>query len=114
MKNYDIRHDELSKELEKFKLENTTLKRQLEQLAVMETESDQLKLALAASESKFSNLVDNINDVIYTTDAEANITFVSPSVQNLLGFQPKDIIGKNFTTFIGEKGEQLSKRFEEI
>jgi len=71
-------------------------------------------LALAASEAKFFNLVDNINDVIYSADAEANITFVSTSIRNLLGFQPEDIIGKNFTAFIGIESEALTKWFEEI
>jgi len=114
MKNYNIGQEAVNKELELLKLENAALKLQLEQQATKVIGRDQLTLALAASEAKFSNLADNINDVIYTTDAEANITFVSPSIKNLLGFRPEQIIGRNFTSFIGEKGEQLSQRFEEI
>ena len=114
MKDNDINQNELAQELKRLRLENAALKLQVENQAGKVTGKELLSLALAASEAKFYNLVDNINDVIYSTDAEANITFVSPSIRNLLGFQPEDIIGKNFTAFIGEKGESLGKRFEEI
>ena len=114
MKNNDISQNRFEKELELLKLENAALRVQIENQASKISDREQLTSSLAASEAKFANLVENINDVIYTTDAEANITFVSPSIKNLLGFQPEQIIGKNFTSFIGEKGGQLSKRFEEI
>lgn len=70
--------------------------------------------ALRSKENMLSDLLDNINDVIYTTDELANITYISPSIQKLLGYTQEDVVGKNFTLFIGNKGDQLKARFEEI
>ena len=70
--------------------------------------------ALKVSEEKHKDLIENINDVIYTTDKESNITFISPSITRLLGYRPEDVIGKNFSNFTGATSEHLKERFELI
>ncbi len=72
------------------------------------------EIELRQSEVKYKDLIENISDVIYTIDKEANITFISPSIKRLLGYLPEEVIGKNFLHFVGESREQLQKRFEEI
>lgn len=42
---------------------------------------------LRSSEEKYRQLIQNINEVIFTTDVEGIITFVSPSIHALLGFE---------------------------
>jgi PAS domain S-box-containing protein len=49
------------------------------------------KEALQESESKFRSLVDNIPDVVWTTDREGNTSFISPNVEELLGYTPEEI-----------------------
>jgi PAS domain S-box-containing protein len=45
-------------------------------------------------------LLNNIKDVAYTSDAAGKITYVSPSVETLLGYTPSTIIGRKFLDFI--------------
>jgi len=75
---------------------------------------EEKEIALRQSEANYKELIENISDVIYTIDNQANITFISPSITRLLGYLPEEVIGKNFLHFVGESHEQLQKRFEEI
>ena len=52
------------------------------------------------SESKFREMVESINEVIYTTDENGIVTYISPVVENLMGYKPSEIIGKEFKNFI--------------
>ena len=51
-------------------------------------------------ERRYRALVENLNDIVYTTNTEATVTYVSPNVKQLSGYEPADVIGKNFTTFV--------------
>ena len=56
--------------------------------------------ALKESENSLLSVFNNIQDVIYRTDREGNIIWVSPSAVNLLGCESvDDILGKNVTDF---------------
>lgn len=49
--------------------------------------------ALASSEQHFRELAESIGDVVRVFDLEGNHEWVSPSVQDLLGYTPQDLIG---------------------
>jgi PAS domain S-box-containing protein len=70
---------------------------------------------LRASEETYRTLVEEINDVIYATDAEGVITYVSPVIEQLLGYPPSEIVGKPFAGFIApadlERGTGSLERF---
>ncbi|MFT5283214.1 MAG: diguanylate cyclase (GGDEF)-like protein/PAS domain S-box-containing protein, partial [Yoonia sp.] len=51
------------------------------------------ELALLESEARYRSLVENIPDVIYKTDLEGNITYVSPSVYLVAGYTVNESIG---------------------
>ena len=55
---------------------------------------------LKESEEKYRELVENINDVIFSLDKDGNITFVSPFVESISGFAPSEILGQPFSRFI--------------
>ncbi len=48
--------------------------------------------ALRESEGRYRLVSDNIVDVIWTTDLELNVTYVSPSVQRLLVYRPDELM----------------------
>ncbi|MCF8034563.1 MAG: PAS domain S-box protein [Desulfarculaceae bacterium] len=55
------------------------------------TESREAHQALKASEAKFRLLADNMADVVWTLDRDRRFTYVSPSVQRLLGYDLSEL-----------------------
>jgi PAS domain S-box-containing protein len=55
---------------------------------------------LRKSEEKYRHLVENISDVIYASNEDGVITYISPTVEPLSGYQPAEIIGRHFSEFI--------------
>lgn len=56
--------------------------------------------ALKSSELKYRELVEKINDVIFSIDTEGICTYVSPVIKLLIGYNPEEIIGYPFSNFI--------------
>ncbi|MBS1494667.1 MAG: PAS domain S-box protein [Bacteroidetes bacterium] len=54
------------------------------------------ELELTRTEKKYQTLVENAGDIIALLSAEGIIEYVSPSIK-ILGYEPKELIGKNFT-----------------
>lgn len=48
---------------------------------------------LAESEARLRLLAENVSDVIYSTDPDHLVTWVSPSITRILGWQPQEIVG---------------------
>jgi PAS domain S-box-containing protein len=82
----NVRPEELEKKIEA--LEQT----------LAETRS-RLKLAFE-SEAKFRTLVEDINAVIFTTDPDGRIAYISPQIETLIGYQPSELVGRHFSAFI--------------
>lgn len=55
---------------------------------------------LRESEEKFRTLVENLSDVIYTLDAQSRFTYVSPSVERVIGYGANEMIGQPFSRFV--------------
>jgi PAS domain S-box-containing protein len=55
--------------------------------------------ALAESEEKYRDLVENINDVLFAVGSDGRITYISPRV-NQFGYTPDDVIGRPLSAFI--------------
>jgi len=49
--------------------------------------------ALSASETRYRDLVENIPDILYKTDLDGKITFISPSVYSVAGYTVDEAIG---------------------
>lgn len=56
--------------------------------------------ALRESEEKYRDLVENVNDVIYTVDRNGVITYVSPAIESFIGYRPSEVIDRPFATLI--------------
>jgi PAS domain S-box-containing protein len=56
--------------------------------------------ALRRNEEKFRSLVENSWDIIHVLDGEGKITYISPSVREVLGYGPEEMIGERCDRFI--------------
>jgi PAS domain S-box-containing protein len=63
------------------------------------TEKKRSELALKESELKFRNIFDSFQDVYYHADLQGVITLVSPSIQEVTGFKPDEIVGHKLSDF---------------
>lgn len=68
--------------------------------------------ALQYSEEYFRSLIENAMDVITITDSQGIFLYTSPSLERVLGYGPKDLIGKNGFDFIHpDERDQIRKTF---
>lgn len=81
MQNQEEVINQLSREIELLKAENTSLKKNKEIFQIIA-----------------ENAIDNI--AITTFDLKAKYLYVSPSTKKSLGYEPEDLIGKSFFSFI--------------
>jgi PAS domain S-box-containing protein len=63
-------------------------------------EKERLEKEMRSSEEKYRMLVENANDIIYSTDPHGNITFINQVVQEITGYTAQEALGKNFRTLI--------------
>ncbi len=67
--------------------------------------------ALSVSEERFRTLVENANDIIYSTDEHNVITYVSPTVKEVLGYEPEEMIGISAESLLHETDRETSEIF---
>jgi len=73
----------------------TTAKRREAVRLQAEASQQQVEAALSQSEERFRSLVQNSSDIVVVITPDGNRSYVSSSVQGILGYQPEDLIGKN-------------------
>jgi PAS domain S-box-containing protein len=52
------------------------------------------------SREMYRDLIENIDEVIFSLDLEGNFTYISPVIERLYGYSPENVIGLNFLKFI--------------
>jgi two-component system cell cycle sensor histidine kinase/response regulator CckA len=57
------------------------------------TEAVRAAQELAAAEEKYRSLIERIPDVVWTADEHGRVTFVTPNIENLLGFSVEETCG---------------------
>ncbi|ACL04125.1 PAS/PAC sensor signal transduction histidine kinase [Desulfatibacillum aliphaticivorans] len=61
---------------------------------------------------RYKSLVENINEIVFSTDAQAQITYVSPNIFKVSGFKQEEVIGRNFVEFVYP--EDLASRMDQF
>jgi PAS domain S-box-containing protein len=64
------------------------------------TVQKQHELWLSESEARFRAVIENSSDIITIANADNRITFVSPGIERVLGYEPEEIVGKRGLGFI--------------
>jgi len=91
-------------------LENLNLIQSLS-VAKDQTESANRRLAeysqtLQRSEEYFRSLIENFFDIVAILNSDGIIRYVNPSIERILGYQPKDLIGKNLLKLLEPQKSQ--------
>ena len=55
---------------------------------------------LKRSKEKYQTLVENLNDIIFTLDPTGLIAYISPVMEQLMGYRPDDVIGRSYEEFV--------------
>jgi len=64
------------------------------------TERKEVEQKLRESEQRFRTLVQNSSDVITVIDAEGTVRYVSPAVEQVAGYSPDELVGKNVFAYV--------------
>ena len=79
------------------------------------TERKRVEEALRENEGKYRDLVESISDVVYAIDSSGMLTYISPVVKNTLGYEPDELIGRQFLELVHkEDHDLLTRRFSEL
>ncbi|MEY5047791.1 MAG: multi-sensor hybrid histidine kinase [Bacteroidota bacterium] len=76
------------------------------------TEKKNAELAIQEREEKFRSIFESFQDIYYQTDSLGRITLISPSVYELTGYTPQEMIGKKISDYYvnAKKQEKLLKQ----
>jgi PAS domain S-box-containing protein len=68
----------------------------------MDTQQQRLKIEenLAASEKRYRELINTLNEGVWQVDVDQITTFVNPKMAAMLGYQPEEMLGRSAFDFI--------------
>ncbi len=79
------------------------------------TEERRDREALHQGQQRFSGIVEGLKDeyIFYSADREGYVTFVSPSIETVLGFTPEEAVGMHVTDVVPEDSP-VNEKFAEF
>jgi len=64
------------------------------------TDLEDAQIALEKSEQRFRDMAELAVDYIFEVDPQGILTYVSPSVKDILGYEPSELLGAHLTSFM--------------
>jgi two-component system, cell cycle sensor histidine kinase and response regulator CckA len=71
------------------------------------TERRRAEKALAESEEKFRSIVETTNEWIWAEDAEFRLTYTNPAIEDILGYKPEELLGRDIHELLHEEDLKL-------
>lgn len=103
-------HDNLEIRVEERTAELVSTNRQLTHEIEVRKQTEK---ELRTSEEKFRNLVESSSDWIWEVNAEGIYTYSSPKIEEILGYKPKEIIGKSpFDLMLPDDVAEIAETFK--
>ncbi len=79
------------------------------------TEQKQIEAQLRESREAYRDLVENVNDVLFSVDRDGILTYVSPAIKRILGYDPLEVIGHPiWPLFHSEDIPLLTQSFKDV
>ena len=104
----------LHKQLDELEKNRSYLEQKSAALLNMLEDLEEARQELAASQAQYRTLVENINDVIFSVDLDGTVTYVSPTIEEISGRTPEQMVGRHFQeTVHPDDRAALADRFEE-
>jgi PAS domain S-box-containing protein len=73
--------------------------REISGIAYDITENKSAQLALSENEEKFRNIFESFQDIYFRCDFKGRIIMLSPSVKEMLGYEPEELIGNDINSY---------------
>ncbi|MBI9063226.1 MAG: PAS domain S-box protein [Marinilabiliaceae bacterium] len=64
------------------------------------TDKFKSEVALREKETKYRDLVENINDTIFSLNKQGFLSYISPMIKQLTGYRPDQLMNKHFAAYI--------------
>lgn len=66
---------------------------------------------LRKSEEKYREIVEDVSDVVHTSDNKGYFTYINPACKKLTGYKQNEIIGKNILDFVSSEWRERVAEF---
>jgi PAS domain S-box-containing protein len=71
------------------------------------TERRKAEALVRKSEIKHRTLVEGLSSIIFTTDQQGKLTYISPVIQRILGYHPEELVGKHFYVLVSSDNRHV-------
>ena len=84
-------------------------------ITTMIKEKEEIDKSLQISEEKFRSIVETTRDIIWEVDRSGKYTYISPTIEKILGYKPMEVIGKYaFDLMPEEEAKRISKIYNNL
>jgi diguanylate cyclase (GGDEF)-like protein/PAS domain S-box-containing protein len=82
---------------------------------VMMEQKERAETSMRLSEDRFRSLIQHSSDITMVVDGEGGLSYVSPVVSQLLGFEPSELVGRRATEIVhADDHEYVRNRFASV